>query len=128
MIEIEELAKYIKPDTNGLPTLYYEGNLRSPELQAEYEKADKAKWIEFVKNSLNDNLFLPFINNFPYDLVNAYHFVVWINQNHLDKIESILELVAKTDCAGFEYIYFQHQSQNKSIKNLIHFHFLLKKL
>lgn len=126
MIKIQELIPFIKPDENGLPTLYYEGDLRSPELQKEYEKADKAKWIEFIKQAFyNCGAFLKENKDFRYDLVNANHYIVWIYSDNLENVTKFLELY-KADFAGMDFICFQHQSQNKSIKEITHFHFLVK--
>lgn len=125
MIKIEELAKYINPDQNGLPTLYYEGDLRSPELQKEYEKADKIEFVKKIRELIGKEGYFISKNDFGYDLVDANHFVVWVEIGNFERINQILELV-KAGFAGFEHIYFQHQSQKKSIKTLIHFHFLVK--
>src|SRR5574343_2050445 len=127
MIKIQELIPFINPDQNGLPTLYYEGELRSLELQAEYEKADKAKWIEFINKKTIDGggFFLKENKDFRYDLVNANHYIVWIKSIYPQYIKKVLRLI-KADFAGMDFICFQHQSQNKSIKEITHFHFLVK--
>lgn len=127
MIEIQELIPFIKPDTNGLPTLYYEGELRSPELQAEYEKADKVKWIEFINKKTIDGggFFLKENKDFHYDLVNTNHYIVWIKSTYPQYIKKVLRLI-KADFDGMDFICFQNPSQNQSIKEITHFHFLVK--
>jgi len=118
-------------NSQDFPILNFGESLRSPEMVKKYqEKLEEIK-EEFVlpeiyiKNRFfrnEDSLLVSC--DFPYDLVDAKHFILWINSNDLEYIKKAIELT-KMKFSGLDYIFFQNSSQNQNV-GLTHFHFLAK--
>ena len=63
-------------------------------------------------------------NQFPYDIKEVNHYLLWVNPKYKISYETIynyLQLLLK----GKMYIYFENSEVNKSVDSIIHYHVLI---
>jgi len=90
----------------------------------------KAKLTKYAFSQKTENDTYPISvlkkSDFKYSLIDCdFHYILWVNSNDTQVIKKALE-IQKAKFAGTNYVYFQNEPKNQSVKRLTHFHFLCK--
>ena len=103
---------YYPLERNNIVKKKYDNSKKST-LHTEYKE-------NIRKNILNHGYIIT-INNYPYNVEkNIIHNIIWCNKNK-DEIKNIL------DCLYNEYVFFNNIQENKSIKDIEHYHIFVNK-
>ena len=74
------------------------------------------KYKENIRKNISKYGYYISINNYPYNTEkNVIHNIIWCNKNK-EEIKDIL------DCLYKEYVFFKNTENNKSIKDIEHYH------
>lgn len=83
---------------------------------------------KFFKN--NDTQFVLTINEFPYWVQDATHWLLWFNPNNYKNknvnIKEITENLVKKNFPNKEVVMYENLNSNKTIKNIKHSHIFIK--
>ena len=83
---------------------------------------------KFFKN--NDTQFVLTINEFPYWVQDATHWLLWFNPNNYENknvnIKEITENLVKKNFPNKEVVMYENLNSNKTIKNIKHSHIFIK--
>ena len=104
---------------------------RVPHIQKEYDnyliylEKNNITIKEYIINHIiKDNIMNFCKNQFPYDIKEVNHYLLWINPKYKISYETIynyLQLLLK----GKMYIYFENSEVNKSVDSITHYHVLI---
>lgn len=134
-IPFETIQKCINKDDYDFPTLIWNEDLRTPEVEKIYEEhktqiiKDGFTTSQIIRQKLfpaNQKTFILEKAKFPYGLIDIrFHYILWVNSKDKETIKKAIKF-EKLSFAGENYIYFQNEPKNQSVPELTHFHFLIK--
>ena len=98
---------------------------RDPKIQEKYNNSKKyisyTEYKENIKKNISNNGHYITINNYPYNIKECVtHNIIWCNKDR-EEIKIIL------DCLYEEYVFFKNIPDNKSIKDIEHYHIFVNK-